>query len=159
MDSQEEIDPQEAQALAGSLLWPSTRSRPDLTFGVATLSRMVTKNPAKAIEIGRILWAHVKGNPGDLHYSRVIKNKWGPRDQLKVPRREMLLEVFADIVYGTGSGHRSIQCFGGSPIAWQSSSQPFVTHSTAEAELVSYCEALTAGRAIEALICTMWGEP
>ena len=70
----------------------------------------------------------------------------------------MLLEVFADIAYSTGSGYKSIQglviCFGGSPIAWQSSSQPFVTHSTAEAELVSYCEALTAGRATEALICT-----
>ena len=75
----------------------------------------------------------------------------------------MLIEVFADIAYGTGSGYKSIQglviCFGGSPIAWQSSSQPFVTHSTAEAELVSYCGALTAGRATEALISTMWGEP
>ena len=71
--------------------------------------------------------------------------------------------MFADIAYGTGSGYKSIQglviCFGGSPIAWQSSSQPFVTHSTAEAELVSYCGALTAGRATEALISTMWGEP
>ena len=70
MDPQKEIDPKlvrEAQALAGSLLWLSTKTRPDLTFGVATLSRMVTKNPAKAIEIGRILLAYIKGNPGDLH--------------------------------------------------------------------------------------------
>ena len=33
-----------------------------------------------------------------------------------------------------------------------------MTHSTAEAELVSYCEGLLAGRATEALLCAMWGE-
>ena len=44
-------------------------------------------------------------------------------------------------------------------MAWQSATQPFVTHSTAEAELVSYCEALCTGRATEALLCAMWGEP
>lgn len=95
--------------------------------------------------------------------STEVKDKWGSRNQLKVQRHGNLLEVFADIAYGSGTGHRSIQglvlCMAGSPIAWQSSTQPFVTHSTAEAELVSYCEALTAGRATEALLCAMWGEP
>ena len=153
----------EAQALAGSLLWLSTRSRPDLAFGVAAISRLVTRNPAKAIEIGHGLLAYVKGNPGGLHYPKDIKNKWGARDQLKAQRHDRLLEVFADIAYGTGTGYKSVQglvlCFAGAPIAWQSSTQPFVRHSTAEAELVSYCEALTAGRATEALLCAMWGEP
>lgn len=87
---------------------------------------------------------------------------WGARGQLKIPRREKPIEVFADIAYGAGSGHRSAQglviYFGGAPISWQSSSQPFVTHSTAESELVSYCEALMVGRATEALLCAMWGE-
>ena len=120
----------EAQALAGSLLWLSTRSRPDLAFGVAAISKLVTRNPAKAIEIGYGLLAYVKGNPGGLHYSKNIQNKWGARDQLKVQRHERLLEVFADIAYGAGSGYKSIQglvlCFAGAPIAWQSSTQPFV---------------------------------
>ena len=93
----------------------------------------------------------MKGNPGGLHYSKNIQNKWGARDQLKVQRHERLLEVFADIAYGTGSGYKSIQglvlSFAGAPIAWQSSTQPFVCHSTA-----------TAGRATEALLCAMWGE-
>ena len=153
----------EAQALAGSLLWLSTRSRPDLAFGVAAISRLVTRNPRKAIEIAHVLLTYVKGNPGDLHYTGALHNMWGVRGQLKIPRHSKLIEVFADIAYGTGSGHRSVQglavYFAGAPIAWQSSSQPFVTHSTAEAELVSYCEALTAGRATEALLCAMWGEP
>lgn len=82
----------EAQALAGSLLWQSTCSRPDLAFGVAAISRLVTRNPAKAIEIGHGLLAYVKGNPGDLHYSKHIKHQGGARDQLKVRRHERLLE-------------------------------------------------------------------
>ena len=122
----------------------------------------MTKNPAKAIEIGHVLLAYVKGNPGDLHYAREIQRKWGARDQLKIQRHEKLLEVFADIAYGASSSFRSIQglviCFAGAPISWQSSTQPFITHSTAQAELVSYCEALTTGRATEALLCSMWGE-
>lgn len=153
----------EAQALAGSLLWLSTRSRPDLAFGVAAVSRLVTRNPSKAIEIAHVLLAYIKNTPGDLHYPQEVKEKWGVRGQLKVQRHGRLLEVFADIAYGSGTGHRSMQglvlCFAGAPIAWQSSTQPFVTHSTAESELVSYCEALTAGRATEALLCAIWGEP
>ena len=109
-----------------------------------------------------MLLAYIKGNPGDLHYARWVKQKWGARGQLKVARHEKLLEVFADIAYGSGTGHRSVQglvvSLAGAPVAWQSSTQPFVTHSTAESELVSYCEALTAGRATEALWCAMWGE-
>ena len=34
-----------------------------------------------------------------------------------------------------------------------------MTHSTAESELVAYCESLLIGRASEALLCAMWGEP
>ena len=152
----------EAQALAGSLLWLSTRSRPDLALGVAVVSRMMTRNPKKAVEVAHTLLAYIKGTPGDLHYTGQVHQVWGARGQLKIPRHGKLIEVYADIAYGTGSGHRSSQglaiYFAGAPIAWQSSSQPFVTHSTAEAELVSYCEALTSGRATEALLCTMWGE-
>eukprot|EP00913_Durusdinium_trenchii_P028163 g26406.t1 len=121
----------EAQALAGSLLWLSTRSRPDLAYGVAALSRLVTRNPARSIEIGYSLLAYVKGTPGELHYPRWIKEKWGSRGQLKVQRHNMLLEVFADIAYGAGSNHRSVQglviCLGGAPIAWQSATQPFAS--------------------------------
>ena len=49
--------------------------------------------------------------------------------------------------------------FAGNAIAWQSGQQPFATHSTAESELVGYCESLLIGRATESLLCAMWGEP
>ena len=42
----------EAQALAEGLLWLSTRTRPDLAFGVSAMSRLMSKNAQKALEVG-----------------------------------------------------------------------------------------------------------
>eukprot|EP00435_Cladocopium_sp_Y103_P007195 s4968_g2.t1 len=154
----------EAQALAGALLWLSTKTRPDLSFGVSAMSRLMSLNPQKALEVGKALLSYVKSNPGDLHYCKHFANDgWGERSQLKSQRNHYSIEVFSDIAYAAGTGHRSIQgiavFFAGSPVAWQSSQQPFTTHSTAESELVSYCESLLIGRATEALLCAIWGVP
>ena len=162
-----EINPggiKSAQALTGALLWLSTRTRPDLVHGVSVMSRLVTKKPKKSLEIGYVLLKYLNGNPGGMHFpSSVANGEWGARGQLKVRRHSKLLEVYADIAYAAaGQSHRSIQglvvCYAGVPVPWQCNQQPFVTHSTAEAELVSYCEALLAGRASEALLCAIWGE-
>ena len=158
-----QADIKSAQALTGALLWLSTRTRPDLVHGVSVMSRLVTKNPKKSLEIGHTLLKYLHGNPGGIHFpSGVANGEWGARGQLKVRRHSKLLEVYADIAYAAGSNHRSVQglviCYAGVPVAWQCNQQPFVTHSTAEAELVSYCEALLAGRASEALLCAIWGE-
>eukprot|EP00438_Fugacium_kawagutii_P026282 Skav208236 [mRNA] locus=scaffold2601:200137:204873:+ [translate_table: standard] len=151
----------QAQALAGSLLWLSTRTRPDLAFGVATMSRLTTCNPNKAVQIGLALLRYVKGRPGGMHYPQGIPHgDWGARGQLKDKRDGRTLEVFADIAYAAGSNHRSIQGFviyhAGVPVAWQCSQQPFAAHSTAESELISYCEGLLIGKATEALLMEMW---
>ena len=151
-----------AQSIAGALLWLATRTRPDLSVGVAAVCRLATKNPVKAIEIGRTLMEYLKGTPGSLHYTADIPTEpFGKKGQLKVARSTKTLEVFADIAYSAGSRHRSVQglaiYFAGCPIAWQTSLQPFVTHSTAESELVSYCDGLNAGRSAEAMICSMLG--
>ena len=151
----EHKDPQvlkEAQALAGGLLWLATRTRPDISFGVATMSRLMSRNPEKALQVGHALLSYIKAVPGDLHYFRDIPNDgWGERHQLKLQRSQHSLEIFSDIAYAAGNGFRSIQgiadFFGGSPVGWQSSQQPFATHSTAESELVAYCESLLIGRA------------
>ena len=161
-----DIQPQDvrtAQSMAGALLWLSTRTRPDIAMSVATACRLCTKNPCRSIEISKAVMQYIRGVPGGLHYPKgVQKDSWGKRGQLKIERHENLLEVFSDIAFGVGSRHRSLQglvvCLGGVPIAWLASQQPFVTYSTAEAELVSYGEALNAGRSMEALICSMLGE-
>ena len=124
------------------------------------MSRLMSKNPHKALEVGTALLAYIKKNPGDLHYFRDMPNEgWGDRNQLKLQRSCRSLEVFSDIAYASGTGFRSVQgiavFYGGSPISWHSSQQAFVTHSTAESELVAYCESLLVGRATEALLCAI----
>ena len=159
-----EIDPNDvrtAQMMTGALLWLSTRTRPDLVFGVSAMSRLTTKNPKKAVEIGYVLLKYLSGNPGGMHYPQTIPGgDWGRRDQLKARRHQKMLEVFSDISYAAGADHRSIQglvvYYAGVPIAWQCGVQPFVAHSTAEAELIAYCESLVVGRATEALLASIW---
>lgn len=155
----------QAQAKAGALLWLSTRTRPDLSVGVATACH-ATRNPARAAEIGVALMEYVNGNPGGLFYpAGVPGDVWGERQQLKIARRpKLLLEVMmADIAFGTGTQLRRAQglatFLGGCITSWATSVQPFVTHSTAESELVAYCDALNVGRSTEAMLCSMLGEP
>lgn len=131
-------------------------------MSVSTVCRLATKNPKRSIEIATIVMQHVKGNPGGLHYTKDLPtDQWGARGQLKTARHGNLLEVFADISFGAGTKNRSIQglavYFGGCVIAWQTTVQPFVTHSTAESELVSYGDALNAGRSAEAMLANMMG--
>ena len=156
----------QAQAKAGALLWLSTRTRPDLSVGVATACHLATRNPARAAEIGVALMEYVNGNPGGLFYpAGVPGDVWGERQQLKIARRpKLLLEVMmADIAFGTGTQLRRAQglatFLGGCITSWATSVQPFVTHSTAESELVAYCDALNVGRSTEAMLCSMLGEP
>ena len=97
------VDIKSAQALTGALLWLSTRTRPDLVHGVSVMSRLVTKNPKKSLEIGYILLKYLHGNPGGMHFPSGIANgEWGARGQLKVRRHSKLLEVYADIAYAAG---------------------------------------------------------
>ena len=161
------VDPAQiktAQAIAGALLWLNTRTRPDISVGVSAVCRLATRNPSKSIEIGMTLMEYIRGNPGGLHCTKHIsKEIWGERGQLKVPRSAKLLEVFSDIAFGTGSHGRSLQgmaiFFAGCVIAWQTTCQPFVTHSTAESELVAYCDSLNAGRSAEAMLSAMMDVP
>lgn len=143
-------------------MWLSTRTRPDLACGVATMGRMAAKNPKKAVTIGYALLRYLYNHPGDLHYTKEVMHKWGPRNQLKKPRTVHTIEVFADISYASDDC-RSVQglliCYGGCPISWSSSRQAYVTHSTSEAELTSYCESLVTGRSTEALLAAIWGVP
>ena len=45
----------------------------------------------------------------------------------------------------------------GAPVQWESNRQPFPTLSTAESELMGYCEAMTMLQSIEALMVAIVG--
>eukprot|EP00435_Cladocopium_sp_Y103_P036696 s2415_g9.t1 len=103
------IDPKilkEAQALAGGLLWLATKTRPDLAYGVSAMSRLMARNPLKALEVCRVLLNYIKANTGDLHYAKDFPNNgWGERRQLKHQRDCFCIEVFSDIAYAAGANH------------------------------------------------------
>ena len=70
----EQNDIRTAQMLTGALLWISTRTRPDIVFGVSAMSRLTMKNPVKAVEIGYVLLKYLRGNPGGMHFSKIVAN-------------------------------------------------------------------------------------
>ena len=117
----EPVNPEDikvAQSMEGALLWLTTRTRPDLSMGVAAVSRLATRNPKKSIDSATVLMQYIKGSPGiGLHYTKNVLDDWGAHGQLNVKRSELLLEVFCDIACSAGTGHRSIQgivvCLGG----------------------------------------------
>eukprot|EP00438_Fugacium_kawagutii_P019184 Skav219373 [mRNA] locus=scaffold76:661740:669233:+ [translate_table: standard] len=156
-------DVKTAQAMCGALLWVATRTRPDLSYGVSSMSRIMARKPSRAVAIGRALLRYLWCHRGGLHYPTRIEYPWGSTGQLKRKRHAKTIEVFADISYGVGSGGKSIQglviCVGGAPVSWQSSQQPYVCQSTSESELTSYCEALNVGRATEALVAAIYQVP
>ena len=131
------VEPQQikqAQAIAGALLWLAMRTRPDLSVGVATVSRLATRNPARAVEVGLALMEYVKGNLGGLFYTEGVPgNVWGEKNQLKIARHPLLLEVMADIAFGTGTKHRSTQGIAtflcGCIISWNTSQSSPSSHT------------------------------
>ena len=67
------------------------------------------------------------------------------------------MEVYADVSYSPShEGFRSIQGVAvehaGNLVAWESCRQPFICHSTAESELVSYSEGHQIGESISHLL-------
>ena len=84
---QEPVDAKDvkvAQAMAGALLWLTTRTRPDLAMSISTVCRLATKNPKRSIEIATIIMQYVKGMPGGLHYTKdVPTDQWSTCGQLK----------------------------------------------------------------------------
>lgn len=70
------------------------------------------------------------------------------------------VEVFSDASYPSSelkSLSGIVVCVGGTPIAWHTTRQAFVTLSTAEAELMSLLESLVSARSAGALVEAVLG--
>ena len=78
-------------------------------------------------------------------------------DEGEEAAEEMLgsVEVYSDASYAS-SGLKSLTgivvCYGGTPIAWHTTRQAFITLSTAEAELMSLLESLVTVRSTGSLV-------
>ena len=149
-----------AQALTGELLWLSIRTRPDIAFSVGQMGRQATRNPTWACELGYHVLEFLAGSPNvGLVYGSCLGDH-GAEEQLGIPRHETLIEAFSDVSFAPQGG-RSLQgvlaCVAGAPVQWESNRQPFPTLSTAESELMGYCEAMTMLQSIEALMVAIVG--
>ena len=144
-----------AQTITGELLWLAGRSRPDLSYVVGAMGRQVSKRPKWVQKIGDHVLGFLSTTPDTCLVYRPCNKDHGALGTLQVPRHGRLLEAFADISFAP-NGDRSHQgviiCAAGSPIQWGASRQAFHTMSTAEAELVGYCEAATMLKSVEALM-------
>ncbi len=154
-------DLRKAQSIVGELLWLSTKSRPDIAYGVGAIGRMVHQRPNYAYEMGVHILKYLFGTlEHGLIYRKCPQGDLGGTDQLQLPRSTSRIELYADISYSPShEQYRSIQGIlaehGGNIILWESGRQPFTCHSTAESELVSYSEAHQIGESLAELLCVL----
>ena len=162
-DPEEGVRPselKEAQAPAGELLWLAVRSRPDIAFSVSLMSRKLSKNPRWAVKVGMGVLEYLAHTPNHGLIYGLCEADRGFMNSLPIARHPRLIETYADISFapqGSRSCQGIITCYAGSPIQWEASRQPFCAMSTAESELLGYCEAMQVIQALEALLQILHG--
>eukprot|EP00435_Cladocopium_sp_Y103_P064506 s236_g26.t1 len=158
-EEEESISPadvQEAQKQTGELLWLAGRTRPDICYGVSLMSQFATKMPKGVQAIGREIRCYLRTQPNlALEYGPLQEGDFGEQGSQRRARHESLVEVYTDASYAS-SNLKSISgvvCFyAGAPVFWITCRQSFVTLSTAESELMSMLEGLTALRCVKSIV-------
>ena len=143
-------DVRAAQGIVGELLWLSCRTRPDFSFGVSWMGRMVTRAPRRVVQYGEHMLVQY-GVCGSDH---------GDESELAFPRSMLRLEMHSDASFGPagGRGHQGlIAMYGGCPIQWESKQQAFGTFSTSESELLGYTDAMVLGESVSAVLDILEG--
>ena len=140
------------QALVGELLWVSTRSRPDLCYGVSRLGQWLSRQTEFAIAAAEQMLRYLRAT---CHYKIV----YGPCDvglnveePLVAARSPDLLECFADASYGPGTDRSQtgiVMMWANAPVAWLSLRQATTSLSTAEAELGASLDAMVLGAGLK----------
>ena len=149
-----------AQAVTGELLWLSVRSRPDISFAISLMGRHVSKNPRWVVKVGKWVLEYLASTPNRGLVYEACKRDRGPDDNLPIIRHPELIEAYADISFAPQGG-RSCQgiiiMYAGGVVQWEASRQPFCAMSTAESELLGYCETLQVVQALESLLVVLDG--
>ena len=142
-DKSSQVDPvklKEAQQRCGELLWASQRSRPDLSYAMAVMSSTVSKDPGRAVELGKKMLNYVKDSiDAKIHYPKVVEN---PGD----------LVLYTDASFspqGTRSHSGYLVVWRGVVVAWKSGRQSMITLSSAESEVIAITEGAQMLKAVE----------
>lgn len=163
----EDPDPiaiRQAQGLVGELTWLTTRSRPDLAYSVGLASRLVHRRPRYVVELCNHILRYLQATVElSMVYRPCKSGDMGKQDELQVPKSLNSLQVFADASYAPAHERfRSISGIAvehaGCLLAWDAQAQPFITNSTAEAEVISYNSACQIAESVDCLL-TEFGYP
>ena len=146
----------EAQAITGAVLWAVTRTRPDLMFVAARMSQYSTKSPVAVKAWGMHALRYVASTLTlGLEYKESPGPMLGEFQQLSLPRSNDTLELYSDASHAPGGGksmQTTVAVWRGGLVAWEATRQPFVTLSSAEAELVSMVHSLQMSDSIVPVI-------
>ena len=123
---EEEQDPEDihrAQKIAGSLIWLSTRTRPDITYAQSRISSMMLKAPKTAVlEAIRVL----RYLQGTKHYALSFKKCQNHMDVI----------AYTDANHATKrSQSGAVIKLGENVVTWRSAKQSEVSLSSAESEV------------------------
>ena len=125
------------------------------------MSQWASKRPMQVIKIGKQLRAHLRETIEEVLVlaANTMENGEVVDDNEKTAIQTV--DIYTDASYGS-SELKSISgvavFVGGTPLGWQTTRQPFVTLSTAEAELMALLEGLIAGRSTAALVEAVVGK-
>eukprot|EP00435_Cladocopium_sp_Y103_P062154 s1305_g23.t1 len=149
-------DVQVAQRQTGELLWLAGRTRPDISYGVSLMSQYATKRPKGVQAIGREVRNYLRTSQDlTLHYGPLEEGDFGEEGSQRRARHENLVEIYTDSSYAS-SDLKSISgvvgFYAGAPVFWLTCRQSFITLSTAESELMSMLEGLTALRCVKSIV-------
>ena len=155
------LDPEavrQAQGAVGELNWLTTRSRPDLAFSVGLVARLIHRRPRYVLDLCDHLMKYVNyTRDSALVYVRCGKGDLGEHEELQVAKGLDTLQIFSDASFGPVQERgRSVSgCVvehAGGILAWDSQAQPFISQSTAEAEVISYNLAYQVGEGVSSLL-------
>ena len=148
----------QAQGMVGELTWLTTRSRPDLAFSVGAASRLIHRRPRYVISMCEHIMKYVNLTRSlALTYRQCARGDMGQQQELQVAKSMDTMQIFSDASFGPVHERcRSVSgCvieFAGCAIAWDSQAQPFVSQSTAEAEVISYNSACQTAESLSCLL-------
>ena len=150
-DEQEEFDEvtlRQAQRTVGEMLWLGTRTRPDLMFVITHAASLVARRPSYVNRLGKRLLSYLAGTVD-------LRMTMGPTKCATEPE----LIVYTDASYapfGRRSFGAAVVTFAGSPIAWKSGRQSFITLSVMEAELYAATQGCTLLNSVYALVAELY---
>ena len=150
------------QKVVGELTWVANRSRPDISFSVNRLSKLVLKYPKYVLQAGKQLIRYLLATVD-------LVLRYGPKLPLPQDFVESLVKepaasdlcTYADASFGQQDGRSQsgvIVTLNGAPLGWLTLTQGFITLSTAESELVAAVDGMSFTQALKPLVDEMLGK-